>query len=54
MGVGYKTAFRWWKAGKLDVYQLDIGTVQAWQASSQAVEPQNDVLRRLNTALSRS
>jgi putative resolvase len=27
MGVTYKTAFRWWKAGKLDAYQLDTGTV---------------------------
>ena len=27
MGASYKTAFRWWKAGKLDAYQLDTGTV---------------------------
>lgn len=27
MGVSYKTAFHWWKAGKLDAYQLDTGTV---------------------------
>ena len=27
MGVTYKTAFRWWKAGKLDAYQLETGTV---------------------------
>lgn len=27
MGVHYKTAYRWWKAGKLDAYQLDTGTV---------------------------
>ena len=27
MGVSYKTAFRWWKAGKLDAYQLDTRTV---------------------------
>jgi predicted site-specific integrase-resolvase len=27
MGVSYKTAFRWWRAGKLDAYQLDTGTV---------------------------
>ena len=27
MGVHYKTAFRWWKAGKPDAYQLDTGTV---------------------------
>src|SRR6266568_4307746 len=27
MGVSYRTAFRWWKAGKLDAYQLDTGTL---------------------------
>ena len=27
MGVTYKTAYRWWKAGKLDAYQLETGTV---------------------------
>src|SRR5438270_8210743 len=27
MGVSYRTAFRWWKAGKLDAYQLDTGTI---------------------------
>jgi len=27
MGVSYKTAYRWWKSGKLDAYQLDTGTV---------------------------
>ena len=27
MGVSYKTAFRWWKSGKLDAYQLDTGTI---------------------------
>jgi predicted site-specific integrase-resolvase len=27
MGVTYTTAFRWWKAGKLDAYQLETGTV---------------------------
>jgi predicted site-specific integrase-resolvase len=27
MGVTYKTAFRWWKAGKLDAYQMDTGTI---------------------------
>ncbi len=27
MGVSYTTAFRWWKAGKLDAYQLDTGTI---------------------------
>ena len=27
MGISYKTAYRWWKAGKLDAYQLDTGTI---------------------------
>ncbi len=27
MGVSYKTAFRWWKAGRLDAYQLGTGTI---------------------------
>jgi putative resolvase len=26
-GVSYKTAFRWWKAGKLNAYQLETGIV---------------------------
>lgn len=27
IGVTYKTAYRWWKAGRLDAYQLETGTV---------------------------
>jgi putative resolvase len=27
MGISYKTAFRWWKAGMLDAYQLETGTI---------------------------
>lgn len=27
MGVTYKTAFRWWKAGRLDAYQIETGTI---------------------------
>jgi predicted site-specific integrase-resolvase len=27
MNVSYKTACRWWKAGRLDAYQLDTGTI---------------------------
>src|SRR5256712_2947989 len=27
MGVSYRTVFRWWKAGKLDAYQLYTGTI---------------------------
>src|SRR6266849_8712837 len=26
MGVTYRTAFRWWKAGRLDAYQIETGT----------------------------
>ncbi|MBO0789937.1 MAG: IS607 family transposase [Ktedonobacteraceae bacterium] len=35
MGVSYKTAFRWWKAGKLDAYQLDTGTVIVRESTHQ-------------------
>ena len=27
VGLTYKTVYRWWKAGKLDAYQLDTGAV---------------------------
>jgi putative resolvase len=27
LGISYKTAWRWWKEGKLDAYQTDTGTV---------------------------
>ena len=27
MGVSYKTAYRWWKDGKLDAYQSHTGTI---------------------------
>ena len=27
MGVTYKTSYRWWKAGRLDAYQMDTGTI---------------------------
>jgi putative resolvase len=27
MGVTYKTAWQWWKAGQLDAYQLPTGTI---------------------------
>jgi predicted site-specific integrase-resolvase len=27
LGISYRTAYRWWKAGKLDAYQLDTGTI---------------------------
>lgn len=36
MGVSDKTAFRWWKAGKLDAYQLDTGTVIVREPAQQS------------------
>lgn len=36
LNVTYKTAYRWWKAGKLDAYQLDTGTVIVREPLSQA------------------
>ncbi|MCX6039891.1 MAG: recombinase family protein [Caldilinea sp.] len=27
LGISYKTAWRWWKEGKLDAYQMETGTV---------------------------
>ncbi len=27
IGVTYTTAYRWWKAGKLDAHQMDMGTM---------------------------
>ena len=27
LNVSYKTVFRWWKAGRIDAYQLDTGTI---------------------------
>ncbi len=27
IGVTYKTAYRWWKAGRLDASQLETGTI---------------------------
>jgi predicted site-specific integrase-resolvase len=36
MGVSYTTVFRWWKAGKLDAYQLDTGTIIARDPATKA------------------
>ena len=59
IGVTYKTAYRWWKAGKLDAYQLDTGTVivrdplqvsanhVALYARVSAVDQKNDLERQL-------
>jgi putative resolvase len=59
IGVKYKTTYRWWKAGKLDAYQLDTGTVSvrdpltvsathvALYARVSSVDQKNDLERQL-------
>lgn len=59
IGVTYKTAYRWWKAGRLDAYQLDTGTVivrdplpknatgVALYARVSSVDQQNDLDRQM-------
>jgi putative resolvase len=59
IGVTYKTAYRWWKAGKLDAYQMDTGTVivrdplkvsatnVALYARVSSVDQKNDLERQL-------
>src|SRR5260370_18314361 len=59
IGVTYKTAYRWWKAGKLDAYQMDTGTVivrdplkvratnAALYARGSSVDQKNDLERQL-------
>jgi len=44
MGVSYKTAFRWWRAGKLDAYQLDTGTVIVREPAHPGEAPTNVAL----------
>ena len=39
VGVSYKTAYRWWKAGKLDAYQLPSGTVVVQEEAAKAKAP---------------
>lgn len=36
MGVTYKTAWQWWKAGQLDAYQLPTGTIIVREAQTVA------------------
>lgn len=43
IGISYKTAYRWWKAGKLDAYQLDTGTI--------IVRPETKLTRGKHVAL---
>ncbi len=50
MGVSYKTAFRWWKAGKLDAYQLDTGTVIVREPVSTEVPTSVALYARVSSA----
>lgn len=38
-GVSYKTAWRWWRAGKLDAYQVATGTVIVRESAPTAAHP---------------
>jgi predicted site-specific integrase-resolvase len=33
LGVSYKTAWRWWKSGRLDAYQTETGTIIVREAA---------------------
>lgn len=44
MSVSYKTAFRWWQAGRLDAYQLDTGTIIVRDPKPEQETPQGIAL----------
>src|SRR5262250_2110132 len=58
VGVTYKTAYQWWKAGQLDAYQLPTGTIivrepkavaagAALYARVSSAEQKDDVTRQM-------
>jgi len=49
-GVTYKTAFRWWKAGKLDAYQMDTGTIIVREPATSAEQLQVALYARISSA----
>ena len=49
-GVTYKTAFRWWKAGKLDAYQMDTGTIIVREPATSAEQLQVALYARVSSA----
>jgi len=49
-GVTYKTAFRWWKAGKLDAYQMDTGTIIVREPATSAEQLQVALSARISSA----
>ena len=44
MNVSYKTAFRCWKAGRLDAYQLDMRTIIVRDPLPETTTPQGTAL----------
>ena len=40
MNVSYKTAVRWWRAGRLDAYQLDTCTIIVCDPLPETLSPQ--------------
>jgi putative resolvase len=49
-GVTYKTAFRWWKAGKLNAYQMDTGTIIVREPATSAEQVQVALSARISSA----
>src|SRR5438552_10074625 len=49
-GVTYKTAFLWWKAGKLDAYQMDTGTIIVREPATSAEQVQVALYARVSSA----
>jgi predicted site-specific integrase-resolvase len=39
MGVSYKTAWRWWRAGRLDAYQAATGTISVREPAPTVTHP---------------
>lgn len=39
IGVSYKTAWRWWRMGKLDAYQVTTGTIIVRESAPTATSP---------------
>jgi predicted site-specific integrase-resolvase len=54
MGISYKTAWRWWKAGKLPGFQQDTGTVIVYpEAKSLPHQQQVAIYARVSSAENR-
>jgi predicted site-specific integrase-resolvase len=38
MGVSYKTAWRWWRAGQLDAYHVTTGAIIVPESAPTAIQ----------------